>query len=357
MTPEDLSIKLPLKSRHIPARLATGAFILNSGIEKSRGDEQTAQALHGMASGSYPFLGKMESTDFLKALSTTEIALGVALLLPVVPTAVAGAGLAAFSAGLLGLYLRTPGMRQEGSLRPTQQGTAIAKTCGCSASRLASSWTRSSPPTIDLWNIAPRTVFDVRSSSWVIRLPSPRDPADGTAATLSRPAGDHGSPSVRHRSPGRVAHGMPSARTHKTGVLLRRIVVTILGVALVVVGVLLLVLPGPGLLLVLAGLIVLANEYPWAQRHVAPVRRQAIAAARFSVASRLRIAWTAMVGLALVVAGIVWMAVPSLPFGGVGTGSSLVLSGVILLGLLAYSARRWGGPRNATAGRQQSRVV
>jgi len=120
-------MKLPLKSRHIPARLATGAFILNSGIEKSRGDEQTAQALHGMASGTYPFLGKMEPTDFLKALSTTEIALGVALLLPVVPTAVAGAGLAAFSAGLLGLYLRTPGMRQEGSLRPTQQGTAIAK--------------------------------------------------------------------------------------------------------------------------------------------------------------------------------------------------------------------------------------
>lgn len=37
-----------------------------------------------------------------------------ALLLTVVPTAVAGAGLAAFSAGLLGLYLRTPGMRQEG---------------------------------------------------------------------------------------------------------------------------------------------------------------------------------------------------------------------------------------------------
>ena len=120
-------MKLPLKSRHIPARLATGAFILNSGIEKSRGDEQTAQMLHGMASGTYPFLGKVTSTDFLKALSTTEIALGVALLLPVVPTAVAGAGLAAFSAGMLGLYLRTPGMRQDGSLRPTQQGTAIAK--------------------------------------------------------------------------------------------------------------------------------------------------------------------------------------------------------------------------------------
>jgi hypothetical protein len=32
-----------------------------------------------------------------------------------------------FSAGLLGLHLRTPGMRRAGSLRPTQQGLPIAK--------------------------------------------------------------------------------------------------------------------------------------------------------------------------------------------------------------------------------------
>jgi uncharacterized membrane protein YphA (DoxX/SURF4 family) len=120
-------VRLPLKKRHIPARLATGAFILNSGIEKARADEQTAQMLHGMAAGTYPFLGKVKATDFLKGLSATEIALGTALLLPVVPTLVAAVGLGAFSAGLLGLYLATPGMHQEGSLKPTQQGTAIAK--------------------------------------------------------------------------------------------------------------------------------------------------------------------------------------------------------------------------------------
>ena len=32
-----------------------------------------------------------------------------------------------FSAGLLGLYLRIPGMRQNRSLRPTAQGTPLAK--------------------------------------------------------------------------------------------------------------------------------------------------------------------------------------------------------------------------------------
>ena len=49
------------------------------------------------------------------------------MLLPIVPTALAGLGLAGFSAGLLGLYLRIPGMRQNGSLRPTAQGTPLAK--------------------------------------------------------------------------------------------------------------------------------------------------------------------------------------------------------------------------------------
>lgn len=134
---------------------------------------------------------------------------------------------------------------------------------------------------------------------------------------------------------------------HAAGAWVRRAVVSVVGAALVVVGVLLLVLPGPGMLLVFAGLVVLAGEFPWARRWTAPVRRQAIAAARAGVATRLRIAWTAAVGVALVVAGIVWMTVPGLPFGGVGAGSSLVLSGVILLSLLAYSVRLYGGGREA----------
>jgi len=113
------------KLSHIPTRLATGAFIANAGIGKWSGDEQTAAALHGMASNTYPFLSAIEPKTFLRLLAGGEIALGAALLAPVVPAAVAGTALVAFSAGLLGLYLRTPEMRQ--GLRPTQQGTAIAK--------------------------------------------------------------------------------------------------------------------------------------------------------------------------------------------------------------------------------------
>ncbi len=120
-------MKFPTKARHIPSRLATGAFILNSGITKLSADEQAASTVHGMASETYPALKRLDYRLFTKLVAAGEIALGAALVLPVVPTAVAATGLAAFSTGLLGIYLRTPGIRQRGRLRPTENGVALAK--------------------------------------------------------------------------------------------------------------------------------------------------------------------------------------------------------------------------------------
>jgi hypothetical protein len=93
--------------RQLPLRLSAGAYIVNSGLSKRRPDDSTAAALHGMAAGSYPFLKGLKANQFVRILSTAEIGLGAALMLPVVPAALAGAGLLAFSAGLVGLYLRT----------------------------------------------------------------------------------------------------------------------------------------------------------------------------------------------------------------------------------------------------------
>jgi hypothetical protein len=118
---------ISVKARHLPPRIATGAFILNSGIGKLKADEATAAQLHGFAVGTYPFLNKLKPADFVRLLAATEVTLGAALLIPVIPAAVAGAGLAAFSGGLLGLYVRTPGMRKQGTPLPTEQGTVLAK--------------------------------------------------------------------------------------------------------------------------------------------------------------------------------------------------------------------------------------
>lgn len=116
------------KLRRAPLRLTTGAFVLSSGLDKWQADEQTAAQIHGFATGTYPFLKSIEPPTFLRLLAAAEIGIGSALLLPVVPAVVAGAALTGFSAGLLGLYLRTPGMRRgPKDLRSTPQGLPISK--------------------------------------------------------------------------------------------------------------------------------------------------------------------------------------------------------------------------------------
>jgi uncharacterized membrane protein YphA (DoxX/SURF4 family) len=120
-------MRFSVKASHLPPRIAAGAFILTSGLGKWSADDETAAQLHGFAVGTYPFLAKLKPRDFVRLLSASEIALGAALLLPIVPAAVAGAGLTAFSGSLLGLYARTPGMRKDGTPFPTQQGIPLAK--------------------------------------------------------------------------------------------------------------------------------------------------------------------------------------------------------------------------------------
>lgn len=128
-------------------------------------------------------------------------------------------------------------------------------------------------------------------------------------------------------------------RTAKPGIA-RKTVCGVAGGLLLLAGVALLVLPGPGLLLVFVGMLVLANGYPAAQRFVEPVERRAMHAAEESVSSPLRIAFSVGTGLVLITAGVVWWLHPDLPLGGWPTGISLILSGLILLTLLLVSYRR-----------------
>lgn len=116
-----------MRLRNLPTRLATGAYIFHSGWEKWHGNEEQAKGLHGMASGAFPMFKPMKAPNFLKMLSVGEMAVGAALLVPVVPPAIAGIALTGFSGALMAMYLRTDGMHKPGSLWPTPQGTAISK--------------------------------------------------------------------------------------------------------------------------------------------------------------------------------------------------------------------------------------
>ena len=122
----------------------------------------------------------------------------------------------------------------------------------------------------------------------------------------------------------------------------RRVLVAVAGGLLTVIGVVLLVLPGPGLLLVLAGLLVLASEFPAVRRYVAPVRERAMKTAADSVASPWRIVLTATGGALLIAAGIVWATQDWIPLSSWSSGSSLILSGLIVFALLIWSYRRVG---------------
>lgn len=59
----------------------------------------------------------------------------------------------------------------------------------------------------------------------------------------------------------------------------RRAGVTLAGFVLIAAGAAMLVLPGPGLLVIIAGLAVLATEYVWAQRALDAAKRRARQAA------------------------------------------------------------------------------
>ncbi|MBB2912926.1 hypothetical protein FHS43_004221 [Streptosporangium becharense] len=120
-------MRIMTRPHQLPPRVAAGLVILNSGLTKRGADAETAAGLHGMAVGTYPFLKDQDPERFVGLLSKAEIALGVALLVPAVPSVLAGAALTAFAGGLIGLYLKTPGMREEGSLRPSPQGISIVK--------------------------------------------------------------------------------------------------------------------------------------------------------------------------------------------------------------------------------------
>lgn len=118
-------------------RAVPGAFILNSGIGKLGIDEESAKGLQQMAANGVPVVEKLSADQFGKFLCYGEIAVGAALLLPFVPTRVAGAALTTFSAGLVANYFSIDSMTEDDGIRPSQDGIPVAKDTWLAAIGLA----------------------------------------------------------------------------------------------------------------------------------------------------------------------------------------------------------------------------
>lgn len=115
--------------------------------------------------------------------------------------------------------------------------------------------------------------------------------------------------------------------------LLKRFGVTVIGVALLAAGAAMMVLPGPGILVIVAGLAVLATEYVWARSLLDRARTQAENAQEAAVASPWRTAGTVLFAAGMLALGIVMIAVPDVevPFWGGLTGGILGVTALILL--------------------------
>lgn len=114
--------------------------------------------------------------------------------------------------------------------------------------------------------------------------------------------------------------------------LLKKSAVTILGVALLAVGLAMMVLPGPGILVIVAGLAVLATEYVWARSLLDKARTQAEKAQEAAVASRVRTAATVVFALGMIGLGVAMLVADlDVPFWSGITGSILIVTALILL--------------------------
>ena len=121
--------------------------------------------------------------------------------------------------------------------------------------------------------------------------------------------------------------------------LLRRIAVTVVGTAILAVGVVLLVAPGPGLVVIALALAVFAIEYQWARRHLATVQAHARSAALKAAASQVATASAVLFGIGAIGLGAVLVFTDLLPLSGVGTGLGVAFGGLTVLATVAYSVR------------------
>lgn len=138
----------------------------------------------------------------------------------------------------------------------------------------------------------------------------------------------------------------------------KRVVLETAGWLLLVVGIAALILPGPGLLGVFAGLALLSQQYDWAERRTDPIKYRALKAAAEGVETWPRIVVSLLGVVFLVVCGVVWIMRPPAPDwwplsdfwwlpGGLGTGITQIVSAGIAVVLIVYSYRRFHGESGA----------
>ena len=118
----------------------------------------------------------------------------------------------------------------------------------------------------------------------------------------------------------------------------RKVAILVVGTIVVLAGIALLALPGPGMLVIIVGLVILAQEFDWAQRWLDIAVEKAAGATSKIQESRSGQLALAASGLGMIIVGIAiivffaryWVA-----------GASIILAGLIGLGTLHPRVQAW----------------
>jgi hypothetical protein len=127
---------------------------------------------------------------------------------------------------------------------------------------------------------------------------------------------------------------------HRSGV--KTVAVAVLGGLLTLAGIALLVLPGPGFVLVAAGLAVLATQFEWARKPLDYAKDKAGDGIHEVGRSWWRAAFAVLCALALMAVGVLVLAGVDVPFTNAFTAVVLILSGLFLVGTVVYARVKEG---------------
>ena len=121
---------------------------------------------------------------------------------------------------------------------------------------------------------------------------------------------------------------------------MKTVVVAVLGGLLTLAGIALLVLPGPGFVLVAAGLAVLATRFAWAKRPLDYAKDKAQQGIEEVGKSPLRAAGAAIAAFVLIGLGVLALAGVDLPFVNTLSAVILIISGLFLIGTIFFARRQ-----------------
>jgi uncharacterized protein (TIGR02611 family) len=126
-------------------------------------------------------------------------------------------------------------------------------------------------------------------------------------------------------------------KRRRTVLLIRKVVLTLVGLAIMAVGVVMMVAPGPGVIVIVAGLFVLSFEYEWAQRRFEQLRDKAVDAAHATARSTWQLTLAIASSIAIIGGAIVWGLQEDWPFSSWTLSASLIGSGLLALGTVVWS--------------------